>query len=233
MDGITQLALATASFVGTHLIFSHPLRAPLVRRLGEKGFLGLYSLIAFATLGWTIHVANGLPAMPPLWDAPIAVWHGATLVMLLAAILLTGSLVGNPAMPDPTGHPKFPEAARGVFAITRHPMMMAILLWALVHAGLWGSPANLIVTGGIGTLALVGALGQDAKKARLVGQPWRDWQAKTSFVPFAALLGGRAKWRAAMPGPVALIGGVLLWLCATFLHPMLGGPVIGPWMWIG
>ena len=42
---------AAIAFVGTHFLLSHPLRAPLVARVGEKGFLGLYSLVAFATLG--------------------------------------------------------------------------------------------------------------------------------------------------------------------------------------
>ena len=38
---------------------SHPLRAALVARLGERGFLGLYSLVAFATLGWMILAWRG------------------------------------------------------------------------------------------------------------------------------------------------------------------------------
>jgi uncharacterized membrane protein len=171
MTGLSCLALAMASFVGTHLLLSHPLRAPLVARLGAAGFLGLYSLVALLTLGWTIFVALRLPPATPYWVAGIGAWHGATLVMLLAAILLVGSLIGNPAMVNPAGQPSFPATARGVYAITRHPMMWAFILWAIVHAGLWGTPGNLVIAGGIGGLALVGALGQDAKKTRLLGQP--------------------------------------------------------------
>ncbi len=233
MTTLTGLALATASFVGTHLILSHPLRAPLVRRIGEPAFLGLYSLIAFATLAWVAVAARSLPPQPPCWVASQIGWHIAALVMLLAAILLVGSLIRNPAMVDPAGRPKFPEAPRGVFAVTRHPMLWSFILWAIVHAALWGSPGNLIICAGIGGLSHVGALGQDAKKARLIGRPWRDWQARTSFIPFAALLTGRASWRAAIPGPVPIIGGVALWLLATWLHAPLGGPAVGPWLWAG
>lgn len=233
MTSTSCLALAMASFVGTHLLMSHPLRAPLVARIGEKAFLGLYVVVAFLTLGWTIAIAWSMPAQAPLWIAGSGVWHAATLVMLLAAILLVGSLIGNPAMVDPTGQSKFPTEARGVYAITRHPMMWAFLLWAIVHATLWGSPKNLIFAAGIGGLALIGPIGQDAKKVRTIGQPWRDWQAKTSFLPFGALITGRAAWRAAIPGPIPLIGGLILWLGATWLHPLLGGPVAGPWLWIG
>jgi uncharacterized membrane protein len=166
MGQSTCLALAMASFVGTHLLLSHPLRAPTVRVLGEKGFLGLYSLISFATLGWAIYIAWHSPAQTPLWIAPIWGWHVATIVMLIATILLVGSLIGNPAMVDPTGQPKFPAQARGVYAITRHPMMWSFILWAIVHAALWGSPKTLIFAAGIGGLALIGALGQDVKKAK-------------------------------------------------------------------
>ncbi|MDQ3139457.1 MAG: NnrU family protein, partial [Pseudomonadota bacterium] len=54
MNATASLALATVAFVGTHFAMSHPLRAGLVARIGEKGFAGLYSLIAFLTLGWMI-----------------------------------------------------------------------------------------------------------------------------------------------------------------------------------
>lgn len=233
MSGTALLALATSSFVGTHLLLSHPLRAPLVARLGERAFLGVYSLVAFLTLGWMIHAAVNTPGQAPLWIAPIGAWHVANLVMLLAAVLLAGSLIGNPAMVDPTGRPNIPAEASGVLAITRHPMMWAFILWAIVHGTLWSTPRSLILAGGIGLLSLAGALGQDGKKARILGQPWRDWQARTSFIPFAALLRGRARWGAAMPGAVALVGGLVFWALATFLHPMAGGPVVGPWMWTG
>ncbi len=167
MTSTACLALAMASFVGTHLIMSHPLRAMLVARLGEQGFLGLYSLVSFITLGWTIYAAMTLPPQAPAWIAGPALWHVGSIIMLLAAILLVGSLIGNPAMVDPTGSPRFPPLARGVLAITRHPMMWSFILWAIVHAALWGSASNLILSAGIGGLALVGALAQDAKKGRI------------------------------------------------------------------
>ena len=233
MHGLTMLALATASFVGTHLLLSHPLRAPLVARLGATGFLGVYSLIAFATLGWTVLAFRAAPADSLLWIAPVGLWHLASLVMLLAAILLAGSLIGNPAAVDPTGSVRIPDRARGVYAITRHPMMWSFILWALVHAALWPTGRTLILTGGIALLALIGPLGQDRKKARLIGQPWRAGQGRTSFIPFGALRSGRADWRAIWPGPVALLGGIALWLAATWAHPRLGAPLVPPWLWIG
>ena len=99
------------------------------------------------------------------------------------------------------------------------------MLWAAVHISLSGSPRNLIVAGGIFLLALLGSIGQDRKKVRLIGQPWRDWQARTSFVPFVALLQGKVKWSAAFPGWIALVGGLVLWALVTSYHAPLVSPL--------
>ncbi len=224
-SGVFLLILATVSFVGTHLLMSHPLRAGLVGRLGEKGFMGAYSLVSFATLGWMIYAARAM-VTAMLAAPPLALWPLASAVMLLACVLLAGSLIGNPALPSPDGAPRVPERARGVFALTRHPMMWSFILWALVHMAVWPSDRTLVLGLGVALLSFVGAKGQDAKKLRLVGEPWRRWCARTSFWPFAALLSGRAAWRDAFPGWLALIGGATLWVAALALHPLLGGPAI-------
>jgi uncharacterized membrane protein len=54
LDGLAALVTASALFVWTHFMMSHPLRAKMVARLGEKGFSAVYSLVSFATLGWMI-----------------------------------------------------------------------------------------------------------------------------------------------------------------------------------
>jgi uncharacterized membrane protein len=220
-----NLALATLAFVGTHLLMSHPLRAALVVRLGERGFAGLYSLVAFATLGWMVLAWRSRSAGEPLWVAPDWWWPIASVLMLVASILLAGSFVGNPAFPHPGAAPAEIPPPRRVFAITRHPMNCSFMLWALVHMTLLGSARNLIVAGGIFLLALLGSLGQDRKKARLIGEPWRQWQARTSFLPFAALVTGRVPWSAATPGAVALVGGVLIWAAATAFHAPAQSPL--------
>ena len=219
------LALATIAFVGTHLSMSHPLRAPLVARLGERGFLGVYSLISLVTLGWMILAWRAIPDPSPAWVAPLWWWPIASAIMLLASILLIGSLIGNPALPHPGAPPREIPPPRGVFAITRHPMNWSFMTWAAVHVSISGSARNLILAGGIFLLALIGSVGQDAKKARLIGEPWRQWQSRTSFVPFVALLQGRSSWRTAFPGWIALIGGLVLWAAATSYHAPLVSPL--------
>ena len=225
MSPVASLALATLAFVGTHLAMSHPLRPALVARLGERGFMGLYSLISFATLGWMILAWRATEPEPGLWIAPLWWWPIASALMLVASILLIGSLVRNPAFPHPGAQPRDIPAPRGVFAITRHPMNWSFMLWALVHISLSGSARNLIVASGILLLAFAGSLGQDRKKEALLGQVWRDWLARTSFIPFAALLQGRASWRSATPSWLALLGGLAVWALATSWHAPLVSPL--------
>jgi uncharacterized membrane protein len=219
------LALATAAFVGTHLALSHPLRIRMVGAMGEQGFTILYSLIAAFTLGWIILAWRSVNADVPSWIAPPWAWWAGAAVMLLASILLAGSLFGNPAFPNPGRQMHAPKEAKGVFAITRHPMNWSFMLWALVHLSLWGSTQNLIVAGGILILAVGGSIGQERKKRALIGPPWREWESRTSFVPFGALLGGRAKWRNASPGWKALAGGLLFWLAVTWYHAPTVSPI--------
>lgn len=225
MTPTVSLALATLAFVGTHFAMSHPLRPGLVARLGERGFAGAYAIVALATFAWIViaYLAGADPA--PLWMAPLWWWPIASALMLVASILFAGSLVGNPAFPGAGAKAKEIGAPKGVFAITRHPMNWSFILWALVHLSISGSPRNLIVAGGIFILALFGSFGQDARKRRLLGEAWRGWEARTSFVPFGALLQGKVRARDAIPGAFALIGGLVLWALATSWHAPLVSPL--------
>lgn len=225
MSPTVSLALATLAFVGTHLILSHPLRDALVARLGERAFAGLYSAVAFAALAWMILAWRAGADPSPAWVAPLWWWPIASALMLIASVLLAGSLIRNPAFPHPGARPREIPAPRGVFAITRHPMNWSFILWALVHISISGSARNLIVAAGILILAVAGSLGQDRKKARLLGEIWRQWQARTSFMPFGALLGGRVAWRSARPPFVALLGGLILWALVTSYHAPLVSPL--------
>ena len=103
MNGIGMLALASAAFVGTHFLMSHPLRQPMAAALGEKGFSGVYSLISLLLFGWMIwaYPDASAEAPQPLWDAGRWGFVAATLLMWLGSVLFMGSLRRNPAFPRP------------------------------------------------------------------------------------------------------------------------------------
>ena len=233
MPPMSLFVASAALFVGTHFLLSHPLRASLVGRLGDRGFQIVYSIIAIATFVLMVQAWRGLPAQPPLWAVGDGLWVLASLFVLFASILFMGSLIGNPALPAPNAAQAAGGAARGVFAITRHPMMWGFALWALAHILVMPTPAQIALSVTIILLAMGGSAGQDAKKARLMGAAWRDWAGRTSFLPFARQIGGAARWGEAVPRAHALLGGLILWLAATWAHGALGFIAAGIWRWVG
>lgn len=228
----TNVGAAAAAFVGSHFLLSHPLRRPIVGAIGEKGFLLLYSLVAFATIGWVAHAYRAAPAVPLWWEPTDAIWAAGSAIMLVAAILLMGGLIRNPALPHPEARAAEDlPAPTGVFAITRHPMMWSFALWGVAHILVFPDPANVIVAGAMTFLALVGAHLQDRKKAQLQPDFWPTWQARTSYWPFAAIARGNARFGGF--GLHTLAGGLVVWLVATWAHMPLAGWAAGIWRWIG
>lgn len=220
---LVALTAACASFVGTHFLLSHPLRAPLVRVLGEKGFLPLYSLVALGTMIWMAQAFKAAPAGGLSGSGTLG-WLAATILTLLAMVLLAGSLWRNPALANPVSENAIPAQPHGAFHVTRHPMMWGIALWALSHLVLWWSWRTVIVTVAMLVLALVGSALQDAKKRGQRGDDWRAWEQVTSYWP---RLGGFAK-----AGLQIWLAGAALWLLASWAHGPLGGIMAGVWRWV-
>lgn len=225
-DQLTLLVAAALSFVGSHFALSHPFRAPLVARLGAGGFMGFYTLVALATFAWMVAAFRAVPAgAAPWWPGSgDAVWAIASAVMLIAAVLLAGSLRGNPALPDPRAAQLARDQPQGIFVVTRHPMMWSFALWSLAHLLVSPTPRVAVLTGAITVLALVGSLLQDAKKMRQLGENWSLWAGRTSFIPRLSAL--------AKAGPVAWLGGTALWLGASSAHAGLIGVPAGLWRWL-
>ncbi|MDR3097950.1 MAG: NnrU family protein [Paraburkholderia sp.] len=231
LDGsINTVAVAAVAFVGSHFILSHPLRKPLVGAIGERAFQGIYSLVSFATLGWMFVAYRRAPLTESLWAVGSGLWALVTVVMLVASILLMGSLIRNPALPTGGRPSAFPQAALGVYAVTRHPMMWAFALWGLCHIAVYPVAKNIVVAVAIIVLALVGAALQDHKKERLQPEEWPAWEAKTSYLPFAAIASGRARFGGF--GMHALAGGLVVWLVATWAHAPIAGMAAGIWRWL-
>ena len=221
---IITLIAANAAFVGTHFLMSHPLRGPMVKALGAGGFTAAYSIVSFATLGW---VAFAFKSAPPadLGGSGEAGWIIATLLTWPAMVLLAGSLVGNPALPTPMAEAQARAEPKGVFKVTRHPMMWGIGLWAASHIALLWSTRTLFTALAMGILALVGAKLQDGKKEVLMGEAWAAWESKTSYWPQLHKL--------LTAGAVPLVAGTVLWLAGSWLHLWSAGIPAGVWKWVG
>ncbi len=223
MSDLMLLALLVGLFVVSHELLSHPLRGPLVARLGEKGFALVYSLVALASFGSAVQLWRETPK-ERLWDTPAGAYIPALAAMLVACIFFVGSVSApNPAMmPGVKGEPK------GLQRITRHPMMWSMAIWAGVHIMMTADPRTIVLASGVAVLALFGTAMQDGKK-KAQNPAYAAHMARTSHFPFLAIVAGRQPWSAIWPGLVPVLGGLLLWFLILWGHPVLIGVPAAGW----
>jgi uncharacterized membrane protein len=188
---MTMLVIATAAFLATHFVTSTPLRPALVNAIGEWPYRGLYSLVAFITLGWMIWAYVGAPR-EQLWIGARGI---AYMLMPIAFVLIVGGYWRNPTMVGADKLLKSDDPARGIIRITRHPIMWGVMLWAAAHIIARGDVKGLVFFGGFLVLALVGTIAMDARKRS--NPDWPRFAAVTSHIPFVALAQRRNRivWR--------------------------------------
>lgn len=111
------LILGLVTFLGIHLVPALPaMRAQIAVRLAEKRYKGLFSLVAgigLVMIVWGYAIA---PRGAQLFAPSVGARHAAPLVMTLSFILLAAA--------NMRGH---------IRRVLRHPMLIGVGLWALVH----------------------------------------------------------------------------------------------------
>ncbi len=122
-------------FLGVHLLPAIPdVRDGLRARFGAgpyKVIFSVLSLIGFAIIIFGYHKMQLNPGKNPvLWDPPVWTRHIALLLMLPAMILIVAANV--------------PSRIR---TAAKHPMLLAIKLWALAHLLANGDVASLLLFG--------------------------------------------------------------------------------------
>jgi uncharacterized membrane protein len=230
MTPVGWIAFWAVLFVISHLVISAAaVRPRLMAALGEKAYRGIYSLVAFATLGPLIYeFAVNKHAGPMLWfirqHDPVRwlVW----LLMLLAFVLFVASLINpNPASlgaPPGSGH------AHGILKITRHPGFVAFSLFGLAHILMNGWLGDVIFFGMFPVLGIIGGVHQDQRKLGEIGETYHQLMAETSFIPFGAILSGRQKFTFGDVPWIGIAGGVAVTMMIVALHPIIfGGHPLG------
>src|SRR2546430_4329078 len=161
--GVTALWLV---FGGTHVGFvTRRLREGLVSRLGERGFLALFSLIAAVSFSvlvhyYTLHRFDGPPGLA-LGTVPALRWT-LMAVVVAGVVLIAASLVVYPRLPM-AGFNETVRAPRGIERVTRHPSFVGLALLGAAHALLATRLVGTVLMGGLAVFAVAGAWHQDRK----------------------------------------------------------------------
>jgi len=192
------VALLWLLFGGTHVgLTMSAVRRRLTARLGETGYIFVYSVIAIVTFAALVRYvaqhrfsepeASLLVSIPPVRGALIG------LALLGFALFITAVLV-YPRLPMATFRHRV-TPARGIQQVTRHPFFSGIAIWAAAHAMLAPSNVTFVFFVGFLALAFFGGLHQDRRLIAEMGEPYQAYVSATSFWPLVAIITKRQKLR--------------------------------------
>lgn len=189
MSPTLAIALLWLLFAATHMCMSsQALRPRLVAVLGEKGFLGAYSVVAlgvFTALCW-VYFANrhaGALLYAPLITSTASLWALYVAQAVAWLLVIAGSVSPSPVT---VGLPEERRAkvARGVHLITRHPLFMGVGLFGALHLLVMGFASDVAFWAGFPLFIAIGLAHQDRRKLATLGPDYRAWHAATPFLPF-------------------------------------------------
>lgn len=225
---MTGLIAAAAFFVLLHLLVSGTrLRGAIVGVVGEGPYMGLFSLASLAGLIWLIvafGAARHQPADVYWWSITPGTRHIALGLQLIAFLFIVpGLLTKNPTSVKQESALDDPDVAKGMLRITRHPFLWGVAIWAFGHLLVNGHLAAVILFGSLLILALAGPFSIDAKRRRALGESYAAFEAKTSNVPFAAILAGRQKLSLGEIGLWRIAAALIVWAVVLWAHPFLFG----------
>lgn len=188
---MASLSLAALFFIGLHLgVSGTRLRDRAVVAIGLRGYMVTFSALSVAGMIWLVS-AYSAAAYVPTWGQ-LDWWKPFAIALMLPAFLLVviGLTTPNPTAVAQEGLVDRPP--QGIVRVTRHPFLVGVALWAGVHLVGNGDAASLLFFGALAVVALAGTVSIDAKRRRTLGaSAWDAFAARTSIVPFAAVLAGR------------------------------------------
>ncbi len=160
-------------FLGTHSlsIVNEPLRNRLFERMGEAAFKGLYSLLSLVGLVLIVYGYGAARMDPtPLYTAPDWLRHPAMLLLIPVFPLLLATY--------------FPGRIK---AAVKHPMLVAVKLWALSHLLVNGMLHDVILFGAFLAWAVADRISLKRRQPRAIGT-----LPETAANDAIAVLGGLA-----------------------------------------
>lgn len=223
--GWGELSLAFFAFFASHILPARPaVRRILSAQLGAGGYALLYSLVSLAVLAWLIEAARGAPRIQ-LWDFELwQLWIPNLVMPFVCLLIALGLAAPNPFSIAGRGVARFVPECPGIAGVTRHPLLLAITLWAAAHVIPNGDLAHVILFGLFAVFGIVGMAALDGRRRREWGEErWAKLTAKTSLVPFAAIFAGRMHLRELRLDPLRAVAALALYVSLLAAHPHLMG----------
>jgi len=178
-------AAVFAAFFLTHSIPVRPaVKSRLTSALGARGFGLGYSILSLGMLTILIWSAGQAPYVQ-LW--PQVPWqrHVTHLGMLAVCLLLALSIARpNPFSFGGARNEAYDPTRPGITGLTRHPILIALALWAGVHLLPNGDVAHILLFGVLGVFAIAGRSLIDRRKRRIMGaEQWHSLDKSRRAAP--------------------------------------------------
>lgn len=220
VSGWPGFVLAWVAFLGAHIVPMLPtVRARLLAVLGRAGYFAAFGSLSALLLWLLIRATNAAPLVELADQMPWQRWL-VNIAMPVAILLATyGAAAPNPFGLGRKG-PGFDPDRPGILGVTRHPLMWAVVIWAMVHLIANPDLAHVIFFGVMLVYAARGIAKAEAR-ARADGT-LAALGARTGSWPLAALVAGRWHPRG-LPPLRPLLWAVLVWALVYGLHPYVIG----------
>ena len=209
-----------AAFAAFFLSHSVPLRPPVrpwvQAHLGRTGFTLAYSALSLGVLAWLIGAAGRAPFVP-LWGWAPWQAHVPLAVMLPVCLVLAfGIARPNPFSFGGARNDRFDPSRPGIVRWMRHPLLVALALWAGAHVVANGDLAHVILFGAFAVFAGLGGRLIDRRKRQEMGEAWDRLRKAVAGAPVFA-------WSISLAVVLRALAGLALYGALIWLHPHLFG----------
>ena len=160
-----------------------------------------------------------------LWDFELwQLWVPNIVMPFVCALIAFGIAAPNPFSIAGRGSAAFNSGRPGIAGITRHPLLLAITLWALAHMVPNGNLAHVLLFGLFAVFGIAGMVALDGRRRKQWGRElWAERAAKTSAIPFAALFAGRVGLRDLRLNPWRAVAALAVYVTLLGAHSHLIG----------
>lgn len=195
----TEFLFALLVFLLSHVIpVRPPVRPWLIARLGRGVYFAAYSAVSTGVLVWLIVAAARAPYVEVIPPLDVLRWVPLLVMPLVCVLIVGGITVNNPFSFGGLGRRAYDPDRPGILALSRHPLLLALMGWSVVHMLANGDLAHVILFGLFALFAGLGMVMIDRRKARDMGPGWSEMIRNTAR--FSMVGAGQVPWQAWVGG---------------------------------